>query len=129
MPSVPDRLLCLAGDVMTGRGVDQILRHPGARALREPCVDDALTYVELAEQRSGHVPRSVDPAYVWGDALSELARTRPDARIVNLETSITVSDEFWPRKERWLADALSRISRPFGSELTRDSAGILLRAA
>ena len=33
----------LCGDVMTGRGVDQILPHPGDPTLREPVVDDART--------------------------------------------------------------------------------------
>ena len=33
--------LFLAGDVMLGRGVDQILPHPGDPALREGYVHDA----------------------------------------------------------------------------------------
>ena len=40
----------------------------------------------------------MDFAYVWGDALAELERVRPDARIVNLETSVTASEEAWPGK-------------------------------
>lgn len=89
----------LAGDVMTGRGVDQILPHPGAPELHEPHVTDARVYVELADQASGRVPRSVDPAYVWGDALEALARAKPVARVINLETSITESDDYWPSKD------------------------------
>lgn len=88
----------LAGDVMTGRGVDQIQRRPSAPGLHEPSVRDARTYVALAEARSGAIPRDVDPSYVWGDALEELERADPDARIVNLETSVTRSDEPWPGK-------------------------------
>ena len=42
-------VLCLTGDVMTGRGVDQILPAPGDPRLWERYVDDARTYVELAE--------------------------------------------------------------------------------
>jgi poly-gamma-glutamate synthesis protein (capsule biosynthesis protein) len=34
-----------------------------------------------------------------GDALQELERTAPDARVINLETSVTRSDDFWPGKE------------------------------
>ncbi len=33
--------LFLSGDVMTGRGVDQILPHPGDPTLHEPCMADA----------------------------------------------------------------------------------------
>ncbi|HEY8429304.1 MAG TPA: CapA family protein [Sandaracinaceae bacterium] len=90
--------LFLAGDVMTGRGIDQVLPHPCDPALREPYVLDAREYVALAEEVSGDIPRPVPPAYPWGDALDELERVAPAARIVNLETSITRSDAFWPGK-------------------------------
>jgi poly-gamma-glutamate capsule biosynthesis protein CapA/YwtB (metallophosphatase superfamily) len=88
----------LAGDVMTGRGVDQIMGRPSAPRLEEDYVKDARDYVTLAEEASGPVPRRVAPEWIWGDALQELNRLRPDARIVNLETSVTVSDEYWPDK-------------------------------
>jgi poly-gamma-glutamate synthesis protein (capsule biosynthesis protein) len=83
--------LFLAGDVMTGRGIDQILPAPCDPALGEPWVKSALDYVELAERASGPIPRRADPAYIWGDALAALERERPDARIVNLETAVTLS--------------------------------------
>ena len=86
--------LFLAGDVMTGRGVDQILSRPSAPGLHEPHVTDAREYVRLAEQISGPVPRAVAPDYIWGDALAEWERSTPAARLVNLETSITRSDEY-----------------------------------
>ncbi|MDZ7801071.1 MAG: CapA family protein [Trueperaceae bacterium] len=35
---------------------------------------------------------------VWGDVLHELQRVRPDARIVNLETAVTTSDD-WDRQK------------------------------
>ena len=81
--------LFLCGDVMTGRGIDQILAAPCDPALDEPWVKSALDYVSLAERASGPIPRRADPAYVWGDALAELEHARPDARIVNLETAVT----------------------------------------
>ena len=46
----------LAGDVMTGRGIDQILPHPGNTVLYEPVVHDAREYVDLAERASGKSP-------------------------------------------------------------------------
>jgi poly-gamma-glutamate capsule biosynthesis protein CapA/YwtB (metallophosphatase superfamily) len=85
--------LFLCGDVMTGRGIDQILPHAGAPVLYERYVKDARDYVELAERVNGEIVRPAGYGYVWGDALSELARETPDARIVNLETAITVRDE------------------------------------
>jgi poly-gamma-glutamate synthesis protein (capsule biosynthesis protein) len=89
--------LFLSGDVMTGRGIDQILPAPCDPALDEPWVKSALDYVSLAERASGPIPRRVHPAYVWGDALAELERESPAARIVNLETAVTLSAERAPK--------------------------------
>ncbi len=86
--------LFLCGDVMTGRGVDQILAHPGDPGLREPYVADAREYVRLAERASGPIPRPVSAGWVWGDALTVLAGWAPAGRLVNLETSITAGGEF-----------------------------------
>lgn len=90
--------LLLCGDVMTGRGIDQILPHAGDPMLYEPYIRDARDYVQLAEAANGPIPWPVDYSYIWGDALKEFQRTDVDARIVNLETSITVSDEARPGK-------------------------------
>lgn len=90
--------LFLAGDVMLGRGVDQILRHPGDPRLAEPVIRDARDYVRLAERVNGPVPRPVDAAWPWGVALAVLDDTAPDLRIVNLETSVTTSGDFAPGK-------------------------------
>ena len=89
--------LFLAGDVMTGRGIDQILRHPSSPVIHEPYVDDARDYVRLAENANGPIPRKVEPSYIWGDALAELERRAPQARIVNLETAVTTSGN-WQAK-------------------------------
>jgi len=90
--------LMLTGDVMTGRGIDQILRHPGAPVLYESYVQDARDYVRLAEAVSGAIPAPVSPDYVWGDALAVMALAAPDLCIVNLETAVTTSDYAWPGK-------------------------------
>ena len=90
--------LFLSGDVMTGRGIDQIMTCPSTPQIHESHVHDAREYVTLAEHASGPIPRSVDPAYVWGEALIELEAVSPDARIVNLEVSVTRSAEYWPDK-------------------------------
>jgi poly-gamma-glutamate synthesis protein (capsule biosynthesis protein) len=57
-----------------------------------------MRYVELAEHCAGAIERPVDFAYIWGHALLEFERVRPDVRIVNLETSVTVSDDVWQGK-------------------------------
>jgi poly-gamma-glutamate capsule biosynthesis protein CapA/YwtB (metallophosphatase superfamily) len=85
--------LFLCGDVMTGRGVDQVLPHPGEPELSERSVRDARTYVRLAESAHGPIPSPVDLAWPWGDALPVLEAVRPGARIVNLETAITTHGE------------------------------------
>lgn len=90
--------LFLCGDVMTGRGIDQVLPHPGDPQLYEPWMQSALGYVELAERAAGAIGRKLDFAYPWGDALDVLRGQRPDARIVNLETAVTTSDDAQPGK-------------------------------
>lgn len=90
--------LFLCGDVMMGRGIDQILPHPSDPTLHERAVEEATRYVELAERESGPIPRGVDFEYVWGDALDVLDSVSPDLRIVNLETAVTTSDAYWEGK-------------------------------
>lgn len=99
-PEAPARdpvLLFLCGDVMLGRGIDQILPHPSDPCLHEVHVRSAVEYVRLAEAANGAIPRAVAFDYVWGEALSELAHAQPQARIINLETSITKSAAYLPK--------------------------------
>jgi poly-gamma-glutamate capsule biosynthesis protein CapA/YwtB (metallophosphatase superfamily) len=91
-------LVFLCGDVMTGRGIDQILPHPGSPELREPAVTDARTYVALAEHLNGPVPIPTDVTWPWGQALAVVDEFGPDVRLINLETSITGDGEFAPGK-------------------------------
>jgi poly-gamma-glutamate capsule biosynthesis protein CapA/YwtB (metallophosphatase superfamily) len=86
--------LFLCGDVMIGRGIDQVLPHPCDPVLHERYVRSAMDYVWLAEKANGAIPRASGPAYIWGAALDELNRMQPDARIINLETSITRSEDY-----------------------------------
>ncbi len=91
-------LLFACGDVMTGRGVDQVLPHPGDPRLRECYVYDARAYVRLAERASGPIPRPVSFAWPWGDALQVLDAMAPDVRLINLETAVTGEADFAPGK-------------------------------
>ena len=78
--------LCLAGDVMTGRGVDQILPAPGDARLWEGHVVDARRYVELAERASGTIPRPVPMSWPWGDALPLLDAKSSESRAQLVES-------------------------------------------
>ncbi len=89
--------LFVCGDVMTGRGIDQILPHPGDPRLYEPYVNDARDYLRLAEVAHGPIRHPVAEDYLWGEAVEELGAA--DVRIINLETSITTSGSYWPAKE------------------------------
>lgn len=90
--------LWLAGDVMTGRGIDQIQAHAVPPVLYESWVHDARDYVQLAERLNGPVPAPVTPGYIWGDALAEIEQRQPALRLVNLETAITTAEAAWPGK-------------------------------
>ncbi len=91
--------LFMCGDVMTGRGIDQVLPHPCEPTIHEPYMRTARGYVELAEKLNGPIPQPVSFSYIWGDALDELERVAPDLRVINLETSITKSDNHWKSKD------------------------------
>lgn len=89
--------LFLGGDVMLGRGIDQVLPSPGSPLLHEGYLKDARGYVEIAERVNGPIPRPVDFTYVWGEALRELEEAAPDLRLINLETAVTRCDQAWPK--------------------------------
>ena len=55
--------LFMCGDVMIGRGIDQVLPRPSDPRLYESYVKNATQYVELAQTVSGPFPRRVDFAY------------------------------------------------------------------
>lgn len=90
--------LFLSGDVMTGRGIDQILPYPSRPGIYESYLKSARDYVAIAEEKSGPIPRQAPFNYIWGDALIELKLLAPDFRIINLETAITSSESYWPFK-------------------------------
>ncbi|MFF0435289.1 CapA family protein [Streptomyces sp. NPDC004327] len=105
--------LFLCGDVMLGRGIDQILPRPVDPVLTERYVRDARDYVALAEAVSGPVPRPVAPGYPWGEALGLIDAARPDARVVNLETTVTRGGAPFPGKAvhyRMAPDNLAALS-------------------
>jgi len=95
---VTELRIFLAGDVMTGRGIDQVLASPGDPALHEAAVRDARDYVRLAEATNGTIPRPVDRGWPWGDALAILDAWEPHVRLLNLETSVTTSADLAPGK-------------------------------
>ncbi|HJS90777.1 MAG TPA: CapA family protein [Steroidobacteraceae bacterium] len=90
--------LFLSGDVMIGRGIDQILPTPGDPRLFERWARSAMDYVQLAERASGPIPRRAAFDYVWGEASEIWSQEKPDARIINLETAITAGEDADPDK-------------------------------
>ncbi len=89
--------LFLCGDVMTGRGIDQILPYPCNPRLYEGYLSSAEEYVKLAEDAHGDIPRPAPFSYIWGIALEEFERAEPDLRIINLETCVTRSESYFPK--------------------------------
>lgn len=88
----------LCGDVMTGRGIDQILPFPSSPQLYESYVRDARDYVLLAQEKKANIIYPVTMDYIWGDAISIWDQQKPDVKIINLETAITQCDDYWPHK-------------------------------
>src|SRR3990172_7172370 len=84
---------------MTGRGIDQILPHPGDSQLHEPCMESSVDYVKLAERASGLISRPAQFDYIWGDALEIFRTEQPQAKVINLETTITRSATHWRSKD------------------------------
>ncbi len=93
-----DVKIFLCGDVMTGRGIDQVLAQPSNPILFESYVKDARDHVRIAEEINGRIAYPVHFAYIWGDALKEFERIAPDVKIINLETSVTTSNAYWKGK-------------------------------
>lgn len=89
--------MALTGDVMLGRGIDQVLPHPNDPVLYERFVGSARDYVAMAERVNGPIPAPVPFDYVWGDLLAELAAAPPDVLLINLETSVTTHPEPAPK--------------------------------
>ena len=94
----PTLKLVLGGDLMLGRGIDQLMPHHCEPALREAVLRDARDYVQLAERRHGPMARPFRPETPWGTSLAWMRRFNPELRLVNLETAITGCDRAWPGK-------------------------------
>ena len=93
-----DIKIFMCGDVMTGRGIDQVLPHPADPVIYESYLKSARGYVKLAEQANGPIEQPVGYDYIWGDAIEELNRAAPHVRLINLETSVTNSNDYWKGK-------------------------------
>lgn len=91
-------VIFLCGDVMTGRGIDQILPNPCEPTIYEPFMKNSEGYVELAKLKNGKFETPVSWSYIWGDAVKEFDKFSPDVKLINLETAITESDDYWSNK-------------------------------
>jgi poly-gamma-glutamate synthesis protein (capsule biosynthesis protein) len=88
----------MSGDIMTGRGIDQVLPHPSDPMIYESYMKSARGYVKIAERANGPIQQPVSFVYIWGEALEELDRAAPHVKLINLETSITTSNDYWKAK-------------------------------
>jgi poly-gamma-glutamate capsule biosynthesis protein CapA/YwtB (metallophosphatase superfamily) len=86
--------LFLSGDVMTGRGIDQVMPQSVNPHIYEHYSRNALDYVQIAEDKNGSIPEKVSYEYIWGDVLPVLDEIKPGVRIINLETAITISEDY-----------------------------------
>lgn len=93
-----DITLFLGGDVMAGRGIDQVLPESSNPVLYERVIKNAEDYVKLAERSSGPISKPVSYRYIWGEAFEELKAIAPDVKIINLETAVTTNNNCWPGK-------------------------------
>src|SRR5438132_1714402 len=83
--------LFLCGDVMLGRGIDQILQYKSHPVLYESYVTNAKYYVSSTMKKYAKNNFFVDYRYIWGDLFKEHLFWEANMRIINLETSITSS--------------------------------------
>ena len=56
--------LFMCGDVMTGRGIDQILPYPSEPIIYESYMKSARGYVDIAEQANGPIDYPVSFSYI-----------------------------------------------------------------
>lgn len=91
--------MLLTGDVMIGRGIDQILPFSCNPRIYEPNVNDAREYVKLAEIKNGPIPKIINFEYIWGNALKWAKKEKLDLNLINLETALTKNERFWTNKE------------------------------
>ena len=89
--------LFLGGDVMTGRGIDQLFALHNPDDFGKPDYVSGQQYLSWSSLLHGPEVLPVRHDYIWGTALSILDTAQPDFRLVNLETSITASAA-WEKK-------------------------------
>jgi poly-gamma-glutamate synthesis protein (capsule biosynthesis protein) len=87
------------GDVMTGRGIDQLFHKSSNPEIHETFVKDARNYLTLC-QNCTIKPNSQSSNYVWEKFSLNQQKKENKVNLVigNLETSITESNDFWPGK-------------------------------
>lgn len=92
-------IIFLCGDVMLGRGVDQIQKYKNDPDIYESYFKNAKQYVPLEMKSLTEKNQGVPESYVWGDLLTENLFQNSRLKIINLETSVTTSDTPMPGKE------------------------------
>lgn len=122
--------LFLCGDVMTGRGIDQIQPFPGDPRLYEPCMDTrhGLCGACRADSRTDSSPRRIR---FRGDlGLMFLADMNPTTgKLLALRMIPTQLRRFRVNRaseadSQWLEDLLNREGKRFGTHVKRSAENI-----
>ena len=79
---------------MLGRGVDQALRYKNDPTLHESYVKDARDYLPPSVKTFVESGGYIAPRLIWENLLNEPLYQESALRIVNLETSITISSDY-----------------------------------
>eukprot|EP01084_Bolivina_argentea_P164199 285495_1 len=93
--------ILLAGDVMFGYGIDQILEYQVKVGSTKVPKSQFERFYRLDQQQDLQLPPieiTSQPNYIWGDMIQSLEYYHPDIKILNIEGSITTSNEYWPNK-------------------------------
>lgn len=98
MPGKTSLKIFLCGDVMTGRGIDQILVHSAEPQLYESYIKNARDYVLLAKRTNGTIP----PVCPWLELIS--------FERINFKLNYANDEDC-----QWLFNALQKQSAPFNT--------------
>ena len=88
----------IAGDVMTGRAIDQLFAIQNPEDFGKHDSVPASQYQAWSTELYGEVFKPVRHEYIWGSSLDVLKLAEPDFRLINLETAVTIS-RGWENKK------------------------------
>jgi poly-gamma-glutamate synthesis protein (capsule biosynthesis protein) len=91
-------MLFFGGDVMLGRGIDQIFKYKNDPTLHESFMKNAKNYVPKSLKEYTINDNYKNYNYIWGDLLQNNFFKKSIIKIINLETSITNQTNYTKNK-------------------------------